>query len=239
MSIIKTENYQIIYNEQILEDLETAKAISKKFDEIIPSLTDFFQLPQPQKNVQVKLYDNLDDFQNYVNQSFEKKYESLKKINPNIQKDTWENWIIGYGGNNRIDMLNISLCKTKTIHTNTTLNDMIKLATHELVHVYHTQALTQHNCPPFLMEGIATQLAEQSYYQLDEIKCTGQDLLENFNIIPDNYHSAYTLMGYMLEHYTHNELLDIITLKKPLNTQDLDNLISQTNQQLTKTHTKQ
>jgi len=229
MAIIKNENYHIIYNDKILEDMETANAISKKFDEIIPSLTNFFQLPNPPKDVQVKIYDNLEEFQNY--------YEA--KTNPHSQKRVWENWIIGLGGDNRIDMLNAHLCKTKTIHTNTTLNDMIQLATHELVHVYHYKTLPQRNCPTFLMEGIATQLAEQSYYQLNEIKCTGQDLLENFNIISDNYNSAYTLMGYMREHYSHKELLDILTLKTSLNAEDLDDLIVQANQQLNKTPAKQ
>ncbi|MBQ8762363.1 MAG: hypothetical protein IJZ26_03550 [Clostridia bacterium] len=185
----------------------------------------FFNIEKLSDNVTIKIYDDIDEFKKFVNDSFKKQAEFFKKQGKDVPCRTWDKWISAMAGNGKIDMLNIELTKTETAHKNANLENTLQVAVHELVHICHAE-ISKKPLPAYRMEGIATQLANQKYYQLEKIECNANDLLNNFHKLDKSYHSAYTLLGYMREKFKHEELLEILSGEKE---PDLENLITETN----------
>ena len=84
--------------------------------------------------------------------------------------------------------------------------------------------------PALLMEGIATQLAGQTKYDLNrKIDCSPQDLVRKFYRVKYSYAYAYEIMGYLMETNSHEDLLKI--LREPHKIDAFD-LVAKTNSYL-------
>ena len=213
----ENENFVVSWNTE--SDKKLANDIFDKLNMKAQEISNFFGLKTLPKKVPVKLYDDYDEFKNYVTKAM----------------GSCENFVRGYAGNGEINMLNVEMCRTKTTHINAIEKDICLGVVHELAHIYHDFYVEQKgnkNCPIFICEGIATQLGEQRYYQRDKILCKASDLLANFYNKKGNYANAYTLMGYMMQKYPHNELLDILSWNTPLSEDKLDAMIVEANEYL-------
>ena len=210
-------------------DKQTAQAMVAEIDSKKSSLFDFFGITKLSNKLHITLYDDFDKFVDLINESFVRQAEFYKKQGIDRPPRKWDEYIVAKAGNGEIDMLNIELCRNKTAHKNTDLQDFLQVAVHEFVHICHGEIITKSPLPNYLLEGIATQLSGQKYYQLAKIDCTAEDLLHNFDDMNKSYHVAYTLMGFMREKFSHAELLDILSGEKKPN---IDKLITQANEYL-------
>ena len=207
-------------------DRQTAQAMIDEINSKKSYLFDFFGIEKLSNKLHITLYDDFEKFVDLINESFARQVEFNKKQGIFIPPKKWDEYIVAKAGDGEIDMLNIELCRTKTAHKNTDLQDFLQVAVHEFVHICHEEIITKSPLPAYLLEGIATQLSGQKYYQLDKINCTAEDLLHNFDNMDKSYHVAYTLMGYMRGKFSHAELLEILSGEK---IPDVDKLINEAN----------
>ena len=215
---IENDNFVITWSEKSDENL--ARDILDKLNNKTNQFSEFFDLKKIPQKVTIQIYDNYESFKNYVVE----------------RMGSCEKYVCAYAGKGGIHLLNIECCRVNTTHKNIAESDVVASIEHELAHIYFDSFLEEQNpgveCPIFIHEGIATQLAEQKYYQRDKILCKASDLLTNFYNKKGNYANAYTLMGYMMKKYPHNELLDILSWKNPLSEKILDGLIVEANEYL-------
>lgn len=228
---MKIENDFLIINFGEV-DLDLAQAMVNKINEEKSRIFEFFGISKLSKKLQITLYDDFDVFVNMVNDSFERQAEWKKTRGIDAPAEKWNEYIVALGGGGEIKMLDMELCRTKSAHKNTNLNDFLEVTVHEFVHVCHDEIIKKSPLPNYLLEGIATQLSGQKYYQLDKIQCTAEEISGGFNNLKKSYHNAYTLMGYMLESLPHNELLEILSGEKE---PDLNKLILDANKSFEKT----
>lgn len=210
-------------------DKDLANAMIDVIDKEKSRIFEFFNIDKLSKKLQITLYDNFDEFVNMVNESFKQEAKWKKEHGIDAPVGKWNEYIVALGGDGVIKMLDIELCRTKSAHKNTDLNDFLQVALHEFVHVCNSEIITKSPLPTYLLEGIATQLAGQEKYKLDKLECTADELLNGFNNLEKSYHKAYTLMGYMIESMPHEELLGILSGEKE---PDLANLIIEANKYL-------
>ena len=97
----------------------------------------------------------------------------------------------------RKHMLSYKPLITRKGHTNKQLDDFYKLLVHEFVHVCHEDKGKIRNSLMWIREGIAILLSKQKY-ELKELDCSLEDLLNNNQVSYTNY---YTLMNYVLKTY--------------------------------------
>ena len=166
-------------------DKEFVEALQKTLEHKHVKIFEFFGIKDLNPKAEVVVYNNIDDFKN-------------------LYKGTWQNFMRACVKNNQIHLLNLDVCRAETIHKNATTEDIQKILLHEIVHFCHRQV-----CPNpqiWLMEGLATNLAQQNYV-IDKIDCTAKDLENNFYHTPKSYHYAHKIVEYLLENIDKNNLL--------------------------------
>lgn len=91
-----------------------------------------------------------------------------------------------------------------------TLEDYFKIFIHEFVHACHNELSNGCKEDIWFREGLAVNLAKQDYDLID-IDIDFEDLINNFRIIPNNYSYAYTIVKYILNNYSNDEIFKLIS----------------------------
>lgn len=187
------ENFEIEYNDC---DLEYIDSVILSMLERSKEVMDFFHLDKLDNKVQIKFWDNILDYRNYV-------YKTLLKED-GIIKD----WEIGRSANTKDESFIIMLSfkerlKAKT-HENDTVKDMEDLIIHEFVHTCHTQFKDYKQSLNWYKEALATTLTKQYSDQL-KFECSLEDLLNG----KTNYITYRTIGEYIFKHYDHDYILKL------------------------------
>ena len=212
----ESDTFVINYNK---DNENFAKQIFTYLESQKTPIFDFFGINKLSNKLNINIYDNLLDFINLLtnNGEFPDRYRPTN---------------VATVKNNNIEILNFDLYRQAQGHQNRTFDDYLRTLAHEFVHACHMEILIDKTKQPaLLMEGIATQLSKQTMYQIDYIDCSAQDLMQNFYKTHKAYHYAYTIMGYLLNTKTHDEILSILEEPHKIN---VNNLINETNNYLQK-----
>lgn len=200
-----------IMSQKILDELNNFKKVAMNFFEID-------KLSNPFK---VKIYDNVDGFINFV--TFD-----------GTQPKRYHKGSVATARDGVTHILSFDLYLKDEQHKDCTFDDYIKTLKHEFVHICHEEILKDKTImPPLLMEGIATQLAGQTKYanRIVKIPCSADDLKYNFYGTKMSYVYAYEIMGYLLKEKSHKDILKLLSEPHKVN---IENLIAQTNNHLSK-----
>ena len=210
---IENENFILEFSEN---DKALAEQVANVLDTKYREIMKWFELKTLPKKTLIKIYDDREEYKKHLIPWLEKNGER------------WHDWMIAdtYDGN--INMLNIEKCREVDDHSDMDMQDFLTTPIHEFVHICH-RAVLEDDFDTWFMEGLATQLAEQGYYTLSHIPYTAEQILGEFKELDHSYSVAYTLMGYMLEHNSHEQMLEYA--KHPI-TVDLEQLIKDTNASL-------
>lgn len=144
----------------------------------------FFNLDKLNQKVLIKFYDNLDDFKIYYEQT---------------RNHPYKKGIVGSALGNEIHML--SLRERLKERPQDNFDRFIMGVKHELVHICHI-AYKGNSKGSWLAEGLATYLGSPQYEETLE-GCT-LEVLENRS----KYKYCYTLTKYLIEHYSHEKVLE-------------------------------
>ncbi|MDE5630424.1 MAG: hypothetical protein K2I70_02375 [Bacilli bacterium] len=145
---------------------------------------DFFNLDRLDHKVSIKFYDNLESFKEY--------YESVRNT-------PHKSGHVGITRNNEIHML--SLRERLKERPQDNFEIFLMGVKHELVHICHI-AYKGNNKGSWLAEGLATYLGSPRYEETIE-GCTLEDLK-----VRSKYKFCYTLTKYLIEHYSHEKVLE-------------------------------
>lgn len=174
------EHFIIDYNscdEEYLEEVITN--INTSLSEYLS----FFNLSSLDNKIKIKFYDELEDFKVY--------YEETRH-HPYIHGR------VGSADGNEIHML--SLKERKKERPQDDFSIFLMGIKHELVHICHI-AYKQSSKGSWFAEGLATCLGSPRYEETLE-GCTLEDILHK-----PKYKYCYTLTKYMLDTYSHEEIL--------------------------------
>ena len=144
----------------------------------------FFNLDKLNQKVSINLYDNLECFKEYCEKVCHHPHKSGH---------------VGIARNNEIHML--SLRERLKERPQDNFDTFIMGIKHELVHICHI-AYKGNNKSNWLAEGLATYLGSPQYDETLE-GCTVKDLKNK-----PKYKYCYTLTKYMIEHYSHEKVLE-------------------------------
>lgn len=144
----------------------------------------FFNLDQLTQKVLIKFYNNFEEFKIY--------YE-------NTRNHPYRHGVVGSAEDNEIHML--SLHERLKERPQDNFNTFIMGVKHELVHICHI-AFRGNSRGNWLAEGLASYLGSPRYEETLE-GCTLEDLQNR-----PKYKYCYTLTKYMIEHYSHEKVLE-------------------------------
>lgn len=216
----ENEIFKIEYDER---DEELVKQIIQSLEQKSKTIMDFFELDKLSKKFNVIIYHNLQDYINLITENGKGPFK-------------YQSWNVASVRNGDVHILSLDLYKKAEGHENCEMRHYLKTLIHEFVHICHEEILLNKNIlPALLMEGIATQLADQ-VYEVNHIDCNAEDLAKNFYKLKNCYGYSNAIMGYLLNTKSHKEVLDILREPHKVNVAEL---IEQTNNYLDKQNIKQ
>ena len=195
----------------ICKDKELSNKIINDLNAFKPVAMNFFGIQNLSRNFNIKIYDNLENFINFVTFDGE-------------QPRRYHIGTVATARDGFAHILSPELYLKDAHHTNCTYDDYIKTLKHEFVHVCHEEILKDKNImPPLLMEGIATRLAGQTKYanKVNKIECSAEDLICNFYSTKKSYAYAYEIMGYLINNTSHENLLNLLSEPQKANVKKL------------------
>lgn len=179
--LYKDEYFEIYYTSS---DLEYIEDVIKTLHTSLEEYLNFFGIDKLNQKVLIKFYDNLDEFKIYYEQTRNHPYKSGR---------------VGSAIGNEIHML--SFHERLKERPQDDFNRFIMGVKHELVHICHI-AFKGNSKSSWLAEGLANYLGSPRYEETLE-GCTLEDLEKR-----SKYKYCYTLTKYLIEHYSHEKVLE-------------------------------
>lgn len=161
-------------------------------------ITNFFSIDSFNPKVEIKLYDNIDKFNEWY-YYFNKKEAPL--------------WFCGFSfkmdGVYHINVLSLEKYKKTQGHKKHNLNDLKYLIMHEFVHSCVLK-INNSSLPAWLNEGIAIKLSHQYDNKEYKFNASLNEIINGCN----NYINYYTMFSYALDKYGKDYILDLILNNK-------------------------
>ena len=186
-------------------NLEYNECYKNYIDELIDyinlsseKITNFFSIDSFNPKVDIKLYDDIDKFNEWY-YYFNKKEAPL--------------WFCGFSfkmnGVYHINVLSLEKYKKTQGHEKHNLNDLKCLIMHEFVHSCVLK-INNSSLPAWLNEGIAIKLSHQYDNKEYKFNASLNEMINGCN----NYINYYTMFSYALDKYGKDYILDLILNNK-------------------------
>lgn len=161
-------------------------------------ITNFFNINSFDSKVEIKLYDDIDKFNDWY-YYFNKKEAPL--------------WFCGFSfkmnGVYHINVLSLEKYKKTQGHEKHNLNDLKYLIMHEFVHSCVLK-INNSSLPAWLNEGIAIKLSHQYDNKEYKFNASLNEMINGCN----NYINYYTMFSYVIDKYGKDYILDLILNNK-------------------------
>ena len=188
--IVELENFiiesngELKYKDEIINNLQKNTA---KFLE-------FFELKKLSKKLKIVIYDSHEEYKAHMEEHV----------------SDFKDWMIGdtYGGN--INLLSYDEVVKLDSHKNMTFNGFLKCILHEFVHVCQSEYGNNQRELKWFWEGLAVNLSGQPNKGKDLSDCDFALLKKDFNNVEGNYDYAYEIVKYILEEYSHDEVMEFV-----------------------------
>lgn len=193
--VLEKNNFIIDYDENLKYIPEIIKYLESKMRDIM----NFFELYSFNTKIRIIIYKDLELYKEHIEQFF--KYEDYMCADTN-------------DGN--INILSLEAAHETKTYSNITLTELKNIILHEFVHICHQEKQVQHFNEDVIWfwEALATNLGNPEKYEKIPIEANNNDINE-FNCSANNYPIAFTIGKYMLENYSHDEILKYV--KFPVN----------------------
>ena len=194
--ILEKNNFIIEYDESLEYIPKTVDYLETKMNDIMS----FFELYSFNSKIKIIVYNDLELYKKHIEKFF--KYHDYMCADTN-------------DGN--INLLSLDAAHQTNSHTNMTLDEFKKIVLHEFVHICQQEKEIEHinDDVIWFWEGLATNLGNPDNYEVIQFNATNKDI-NDFNCNANNYPIAYTIGNYMLENYSHEEILEYVKYPKKL-----------------------
>lgn len=204
----ETNDFIIEYDENINYISELMSALEGEMQRILL----FFRIPKLNKKKKIKIWNSRAEYQKYLEQYVSKYYD----------------WMIADTYNGNINMLSIDECRKTKNHADITIKCFQKNIAHEFVHTCQQEINPDATNVAWFWEALATNLGNP-FDHVTSIQYSKNDLMYKFNSLPYNYNTSYTIGKFMLENYSHDQILEYVKNRQKL-IKDTDNIIMQAKQ---------
>ena len=194
---LEKNNFIIEYNENLKYIPEIVEYLENRMNDIMC----FFELNSFNKKIKIIVYNKLELYKEHIEQFFE-----------------YHDYMCADTNDGNINILSLEAAHETKTHANMTLDEMKKVILHEFVHICQQEKEVEHILDDVIWfwEGLATNLGNPDEYEVVQFDdATNYDINEFF-CASNNYPIAFTIGKYMLENYSHAEILDYIKFPSKL-----------------------
>lgn len=188
--LIERHNFIIEYDNKI----EYIKEVIEYLESEMKKILYFFELNKLSTKKKIIFYDDLELYKKHIEQYFE-----------------YKDYMCADTNDGNINILTLEAAhKTKT-YSNITIEKLKHTILHEFVHICQQEKEKTHIDEDIIWfwEALATNLGNPEEYKVIEINANNEDII-NFNCSSSNYPIAFTIGKYMLENYSHEEIIKYI-----------------------------
>ena len=202
---IEKENFIIDYDEQLSYIPEIVDYLETRIIDIM----DFFELTNLSEKKKVIVYNDLEEYKKHIEQFY--KYKDYMCADTN-------------DGN--INLLSVEEAHKTKEHADMKVDELKNTITHEFVHVCQQESELESigYDIAWFWEALATNLGNPDNFTIVKISATNEEI-NDFNSLNNNYPIAYTIGNYLLENYSHEDILDYVKYPSKL-LNDADNILN-------------
>ena len=182
----ETKEFIIEYD----KDIDYIADLIKKLEQEVDRILNFFELKNLKKKKKIKIWTSRKAYQTHLEKYVPKYYEWMNA-------DTFD-------GN--INLLSIEECRKTREHSDITLEEFLENIIHEFVHSCQQEINPDSKNVEWFWEALATNLGNPFDYTID-LKFNEDQLINDFNSVPNNYEIAFTIGKYLLENYSHEDIM--------------------------------
>ncbi len=188
--ILEKDNFIVEYDQSISYIPEVVDFLETKMNNFMI----FFELASLKSKEKVVVFNDIEKYKKHL-----EKYTEYRDY---MCADT-------YDGN--INLLSIEEAHKTKEHQNMTVNDLKLIILHEFVHICqkNCQVEKYNKTISWFWESLATNLGNPEKFSRITIEATNEEI-NNFNTLPNNYPIAFTIGNYLLENYSHEDILNYV-----------------------------
>lgn len=108
-----------------------------------------------------------------------------------------------------INLLSIEECRKTKAHSDITLEEFLENIIHEFVHSCQQEINPDSKNVEWFWEALATNLGNPFDHTID-FQFNEEQLINDFNSVPNNYEIVFTIGKYLLENYSHKKIMQYI-----------------------------
>lgn len=198
--VYEDDLFVIYYNEC---DKRYLELLIKTLRNRISLICNFFKITYDKKIV-IKLYNNIDEYRNNLEESFKQEVLRIsKETKESVEPRKFQYWMIANTEDGNINMQSLDLVKTLDDFKDYTEEEFCYNACHEFTHLCQTYLNSEN--PGWFWELIATNIGNPEV-QHDNTNSFSLNDLDNFDEI-DGYGIVYTFGKYLFEKYDNDTIL--------------------------------
>ena len=188
--IVEKNNFIIDYDENISYIPKVVNYLESRTN----SIMDFFELDSLNSKRKIIIYNSLELYKRHIEQFYE-----------------YHDYMCADTNDGNINLLSLEEAHKTKEHKDMTLDELKTTILHEFVHICQQESELEHldNDIVWFWEALATNLGNSDDFSKVVIKATNEEI-NNFNSLPHNYQIAFTIGNYLLENYSHEEILEYV-----------------------------
>lgn len=196
LMVIERKNYMVEYDEDNSYIEEVCEYLDKRIDEILK----FFELKSLKNKRKIVIWNDLELYKKHIEQYY--KYYDYMCADTN-------------DGN--INILSLEASHKTNEHSTMKLDELKRNIIHEFVHICQQDSEIEHidNDVVWFWEALATNLGNYEDFCRIDIEVSNEEI-NDFKSLVNNYFVAFTIGNYMLENYSHSQILEYIRYPKVL-----------------------
>ena len=188
--VLEKENFIIYFDENISYIPEVVDYLESKINNIMT----FFELDSLNSKRKIVIYNDLELYKKHIEQFYE-----------------YHDYMCADTNDGNINLLSLEEAHKTNEHKKMTLEELKSTILHEFVHICQQDCELEHldSDIVWFWEALATNLGNPEAFTKVVINATNEEI-KDFNSLPCNYLIAFTIGSYMLENYSHEDILEYI-----------------------------
>ena len=194
--VLEKNNFIIEYDENISYIPEIVDYLESKTNDIMS----FFEIDKLSSKRKIVVYNDLELYKKHIEEYFD-----------------YQDYMCADTNDGNINLLSKEEAHKTKEHKDMTIDDLKKTILHEFVHICQQEKEIEHIDYDIVWfwEALATNLGNPERFTKIEIKATNEEI-NDFNSLQSNYLTAFTIGNYMLDNYSHEQILEYIKYPKLL-----------------------
>lgn len=188
--VLERENFIVVFDSKLSYVVELVEYLESK----INSIMDFFEIDKLKTKRKIVIYDSIEEYKKHIEQFFE-----------------YHDYMVADTNDGNINILSLEEAHKTKEHKDMSLDELKGTILHEFVHICQQEIEKEHLDQDIVWfwEALATNIGNPEAFSRVIIKATDEEITD-FNSMNQNYPIAFTIGNYLLENYSHEEILNYV-----------------------------